>query len=334
MARSEMLTASDNVSAADWIRDRLSPWDSLVMTSFVPRGFDAYVRILHPVQLPRDGVPLVRWSDVSRWSGIPLHPLVQWHEVALPETIPSTEPPWRSQGPRHGSLFFPDAEVLIEDLSAHTSTPLDCFFCVWIGYGGSAGVFVPLGSPPVHIPAPRQPTALVELPHRQYGLFEGPLESATSLEGRNNYEEQTPNLWWPADQSWCVASEIDLPWTYVGGSSELIDLLTADERLETVAAAPNDPLWIDLDGWLLRLIEDTVDEVLSSGSANLTLAAGTVTVRWETSRRRGRGTITTRSERSGGWGGGGGAINARDPDEMRRQIAFQIQRAVLSLVDA
>lgn len=332
MANPDALTMSENVSAADWIRERLSPWNSPVVTSFVPSGFDAYVRILHPVQLPRDGFPLVRWADVSRWSGVPLHPLVQWHEVALPETIPPTEPPWSSQGPREGTLFFPDAKVLIEDLTPHTSTPLECFFCLWIGYSGGAAAYVPLGSPSVQIPAPRQHSRLVELPHRQYGLFEGSLASATSLKVGSGHEEQTPNLWWPADQSWCVASEIDFPWTYVGGSSELIDDLNADERLETVAASPDDPIWIDINGWLSDLIEHAVDEVLSSGSASLTLAVGTVTVRWEASRRRGRGTITTRSERSGGWGGGGAAVNARDPDEMRRQIALQIHRAVLSLV--
>jgi hypothetical protein len=34
---------------------------------------------------------------------------------------------------------------------------------------------------------------------------------------------QGPNLWWPVDRAWCVASEIDLPWTFVGGSTKLID---------------------------------------------------------------------------------------------------------------
>jgi hypothetical protein len=184
----------------------------------------------------------------------------------------------------------------------------------------------------VRQPAPRQSERLVELPHRQYGLFEGSLASATSLEGRSYHEEQTPNLWWPTDQAWCVASEIDFPWTYVGGSGELIDQLIADDRLETVSASPDDPSWTGVDGWLSTLIEHAVDEVLSSGSANLTLAAGTVIVRWEASRRRGRGTITTRSERSGGWGGNSASVNARDPAEMKRQIAFRIHRAVLSLV--
>ena len=27
-----------------------------------------------------------------------------------------------------------------------------------------------------------------------------------------------PNLWWPADRAWRVASDIDLPSTYLGGT--------------------------------------------------------------------------------------------------------------------
>ncbi|HVA53658.1 MAG TPA: hypothetical protein VNF05_09125 [Acidimicrobiales bacterium] len=332
MTGSDALGMSDNVTEADWIRERLSPWHSRLVTSVVPGGFDAYARILHPVELPLDGGPVLRWSDVSRWSGVPLHPRVQWHEIALPQTIPPTEPPWRSQGPRQGTLFFPDAEALIENLSRHTASPHECFFCLWVGYFGGAAKFVPLGSPPVHVPAPAQPSRLVELPFREYGLYEGSLAGATSLTMASRHQRQTPNLWWPADRSWCVASEIDLPWTYVGASSELIDQLLSDERLETVAASPGDPLWIDVDGWLAAVIEHAVDEILSKGSVNLHLAAGTVTAQWEPSRRRGRGTITTRSERTGGWGGGGSAVNARDPDEKRRQISLQIRRAILSLV--
>src|ERR1700731_4984845 len=136
MPRYDAPVLSENVSDTDWVRDRLSPWESRLITSIIPTGFDAYARILHPVQLPRDGDALVRWADVSKWSGVEMHPQIQWHEVALPEAIPSTGRPWRGQGPRQGSLFSADAEALIEDLSAFTSTREECFFGLWIGYFG------------------------------------------------------------------------------------------------------------------------------------------------------------------------------------------------------
>jgi hypothetical protein len=35
--------------------------------------------------------------------------------------------------------------------------------------------------------------------------------------GRPGRELSGPNPWWPEDRAWCVATEIDLPYTYVGG---------------------------------------------------------------------------------------------------------------------
>jgi hypothetical protein len=40
------------------------------------------------------------------------------------------------------------------------------------------------------------------------------------------------NLWWPADHAWCVATEIDLDSTYVGGSEACIEELLANSELE------------------------------------------------------------------------------------------------------
>ena len=47
--------------------------------------------------------------------------------------------------------------------------------------------------------------------------------------------------------SWCVATEIDLFCTYVGGSRKLIDELLADDRLEVWEAHLDDPTAYDSD---------------------------------------------------------------------------------------
>ena len=47
-----------------------------------------------------------------------------------------------------------------------------------------------------------------------------------------------PNLWWPDDRAWCVASEIDLDYTLVGGPDELCVELVR-RGAETVR--PEDP---------------------------------------------------------------------------------------------
>jgi hypothetical protein len=51
---------------------------------------------------------------------------------------------------------------------------------------------------------------------------------------------QSPNLWWPDDRAWCVASEIDFRSTYVGGSRALIDRVFDDERFEALPARLTD----------------------------------------------------------------------------------------------
>jgi hypothetical protein len=53
---------------------------------------------------------------------------------------------------------------------------------------------------------------------------------------------QSPNLWWPADRVWCVASDIDLPSTYLGGTRALVEEVPGDDRLEAVPARLTDPV--------------------------------------------------------------------------------------------
>ena len=38
----------------------------------------------------------------------------------------------------------------------------------------------------------------------------------------------SPNIWWPEDHAWCVATDIDLFDTYVGGSRECIKAILSD----------------------------------------------------------------------------------------------------------
>lgn len=64
----------------------------------------------------------------------------------------------------------------------------------------------------------------VKLPDRGYFLLEGPLDAATDL-GWNvgdAFFPQSPNLFWPQDHGWCVASEIDLFCTLVAGSQVMV----------------------------------------------------------------------------------------------------------------
>jgi hypothetical protein len=185
--------------------------------------------------------------------------------------------------------------VLAGILRDWTSAPEDCWFCVWDGFGwgtiGFAGVTetgqpvedienienIPgLGRDP--IPALVREGPRVRLPNRDYFLYQGPAEAVGALAGLDQTRGQSPNLWWPADRAWCVATEIDLPWTYVGGPRGLIDAIAADDRIEALPAAPDDPL-NRVEDWVTAWADQLTDELLARGSASLGTPRGTIDAR-------------------------------------------------------
>jgi hypothetical protein len=281
---------SRDVHQADWIAPRLTPWDEHVITMVVPAGFEAYARVLHPAEIPGDEGRLVRWADVAAWSGLPLRKDAQFHSVALPPTAPGGPPPYGGQGPHEGSLFAPDAEVLAAILRDWTATPEDCWFCVWDGFGwDNASTFAALtetGRPPEIIEEPRRDPVpgpvregpRVHLPNRDYLLYQGPTAAVGTLARVDGTYGQYPNLWWPADRAWCVASEIDLQWTYVGGPRGLIDAVLADDRIEALPAAPDDPV-SRVEDWVDAWADQLADGLMARGAASLSTPRGSVDAR-------------------------------------------------------
>lgn len=268
---------SAHVAAAAWIAERLSPFSSGVVTSVVPGGFEAYARVLHPAEAVGDnGTRPVRWAEVAAWSGVTLVPGDQFSDIAMPEQRPAGPRPWSGQAPQLGTLYRPDADALAEILVGHTNSAHRCWFCMWEGWGPSS-------------PGPR-----VRLPGRDYLLFVGPLAAMPSLV--DSQEGRTPNLWWPDHHAWCVASEIDLPWTYVGGSAALIAELLADTRVESQPAAPDDSFHERPPAWLAPAIRETVTELLDSGQATLHTWLGTVDLELDRPQGQTDGSLRTRWE--------------------------------------
>jgi len=188
---------------ADWIAERLAPFNSHRVASVVPAGFDAYCRVLHPIETPERGGRLVRWAQVAAWSGTTIGRDSQFHSVALPPTRPETEAPWSGQGPRQGSLYPPDAEVLAETLRAFTTTPENCWFGIWDGFGWDHRVVLtavvkkgitrrqrrahqPLSRLPDPVPPAVRAGTRVRLPGRDYLLYAGPVEAIVAVIGIND----------------------------------------------------------------------------------------------------------------------------------------------------
>jgi hypothetical protein len=172
----------------------------------------------------------------------------------------------------------------------------------------------------------------VELPNRSYGLFEGALAGVTSIDVAHRRIGQPPNLWWPSDRSWIVASEIDLPWTYVGGSTALIERILAEPRLESLGAEPDDSCVPIFSGWLGELIENATNELLDNDSASLALSLGTVELSWRRMGLRRKGVLLTSTVGPNGTSTSEQPIRSDDMAYRRLVIYSQIRRGVLGLI--
>ncbi|MGE3621282.1 MAG: hypothetical protein AB7L84_12555 [Acidimicrobiia bacterium] len=133
---------------------------------------------------------------------------------------------------------------------AHTSTPDEAWFAVWEGYGWATATSMYAWSGP-STPATRRRIRVerarlrdqdrrrrdaiasglsvvprFELPNRTYHLVAGTVAGVGSLREPGSPERwQRPDLWWPADRRWFVATDVDLWSVHVGGTSELaVDL--------------------------------------------------------------------------------------------------------------
>lgn len=184
-------------------------------------------------------VDIEPWNDVTpaAWIRPRLRP---FNDHVAGSVIPTGfEAYARIDNETYGKLGEERCRSLIDLLVRHTAAPQMLWLAVWNGFGGLYGndrsvsylfAFGPDDAPrpdyrPLRQVPRRHPTdPLIEHESRQFLLYRGRPDVVPGwLDG--------PNLWWPADQAWCVATEIDLPWTYVGGSEALIAGVLADPRL-------------------------------------------------------------------------------------------------------
>ncbi len=220
--------------------------------SVVPGGFAAYARIFHP-PVPggsfanlKPGESPLSWAAVAESRGTTAHKAMQWPSL-IGTYLGAGDPRAMDHPgiePDMGSLPLAVSQVVMEVLERETNTPDDCWFAVWEGWGFRAEDFVS-----------NAPTFV--LPHRSYFLLQGPIEAVLeSVEdpplevvarGLDWPHHRSPNLWWPEDRAWCVATEIDFQSTYIGGSGPCIKSLVADTRLEAYKVETSDGITWDDD---------------------------------------------------------------------------------------
>lgn len=198
---------------ADWIVQSLEPWGGaggFTVASLVPPHYDGYVRIFHPAGEHR-------WADIAAAAGRHLHPAMQFTKL-----IPGPDAPHGYRHdlphPRQGTLEPRVRAPLLELLVQHTATPASGWFCVWNGFGR----------------LPREVAeryGVVRAQARTYLLLSGPV-AAVDRFGSGLLDG--PQIWWPADRAWCVASEIDLDSTIVAGHRRLTDEILRSPDLESL----------------------------------------------------------------------------------------------------
>lgn len=236
-----LIQIPDSAEPASWLADGIVGFGESVV-SLVPGGFPGYARVFHPADIfdPKKALGSnqeVTWTEVAHMRGRVAHAGMQWESILHIDRDEGRA--WdyaggvwhgsvRIQDPMTGRLPEEVASSLVSVLRAETATPDRCWFGVWEGYGGLSKL---VASAPTFA-----------LPQRRYHLLSGPIEIASGLAG---YSWDSPNLWWPSDHAWCVATEIDIDTTYVGAAKACVEHLLACDGLEVYEVEPSDRLGRD-----------------------------------------------------------------------------------------
>lgn len=206
------------------------------------------------------------WSRVADRQGLTMHPFVQWNRLADLHQGADFDDGWRVGQTEEGLLDLELLAALTEHLDAATDASDGVVAGFWKGwdelrrYGGAP--YIASGSglvgwwarrqarraamderggalrPEVERAAMKGP--FLEWPDRDFVLFAtslAELADPTWLERAGIgvlplHSPLSPQMMWPDDHSWVVASEIDWDSTIVAGSRALVDAVLADDRFE------------------------------------------------------------------------------------------------------
>lgn len=223
---------------------------------------------LHPVVEERAW----RWAEVAARRGRHLHPRVQWTRLtgAEPPQTFETDDGWAVGPPEEGQLDTAVLAALTEHLGPATTTPDDLVAAVWDGWGdlhgNSATISWFVGEPSEEDIREQQRSdaeralrdaavqrglqgPVFEWPGRSFHLMTASVRlfadpawlDAADLETWPG-AGHTPQMLWPEDRAWVLATEIDWDATIVAGSRDLVERIVADDRFEAFEVGVDDDL--------------------------------------------------------------------------------------------
>lgn len=259
-----------DVAAGEWIRERLD--DDFSLHGVVPRGFEAYARVFHPVPRDRpDGSEphAVTWGETAAAFGTTMHALAQWHRI-----IRGTDSPehggWRWNDPDTGNLAPDVLAAVARHLVDHTATPDAGYAGVWVGWGVphilhavrdtfADDLTIARGSdetPAFARSSAKSPTdgkPALRLPGREHALVRAaPREWADPawperVPWRDGWDQQSPSLIWPDGREWAVVTEVDFDSTIVAGPAALVRAICTDPAIEALPIREGTDLTWDAD---------------------------------------------------------------------------------------
>lgn len=189
-----------NAECAEWYVARLRP-NGWTLGLYVPKGFDAYVRIPHP-----------RWKQVPQRTPGAIFYQGSWRR---PVAFDSDQQAYVADV---GKLIGPWADVLFETLR-DISSSLDeqCICGLWEGYN-------------VDRPATARFEIGMNLGFLLYRASRNAIARSLSTH-RLPCPTNVPSMIWPEDRRWCVITPFQFFSTYLAGPRTLIDRLL-DQRSE------------------------------------------------------------------------------------------------------
>jgi hypothetical protein len=197
------------------------------------------------------------------------HCEMQWHALlglsdpselqgsCEPDTVIGSK--WAGHDPPIGAMDIQTLDALCRIFVSYTEDPSSCYFglCTIQGWleAFSADELKPLLSLPwerdhVVVASPlsgvdqifRKPAAV------QMSFVSKQDDDVVSIPSPADLKwREAPNLIWPANRTWLVASEVDFDSTLVGGSAELIEAIIKSPDLEAWQVQPTDSLAADAD---------------------------------------------------------------------------------------
>lgn len=242
------LRPAPDTEHARWVAEEVG--DPFLGRVGVPTGFEGYLRILHPR------------PDGRSWA--------QADPAAL---LPDGDPLdifARVNDAVSGSLDPAVVDALLPALKGATTTPDDCHYGLWVGWGwfGSASGAIYGWDRRWPSWLRRRTERRLEREHRQrmepievfvescaviprtgghdVWLFDGPVRAVASIgtpwRHDGSLRRESPQWWWPEDRAWFLSTGIDDLWTHIGGPRKLLDAVLSDDRIEAVEV-PEDSRW-------------------------------------------------------------------------------------------